>query len=1592
VPKTGDDTNLHSSHGGGWVACIGCGILLALAMLALPSYAAAAAPSNFLLEPAPELETAPGHPLPLPIGPGVTFPESGSSSHKGLGPAATVPEWAKNMAIHFAPMPPPSGTAESPSGSEGSATAKSTSGSGAGGASLTPSVAHYPPLRYNNGYVQHRPHVFVIFWGSNWNEHSGNKEKLDDLYRWISGSNYAAILTQYFDHNGAIGKETDLSSYTDTRAKRPSEITQAKINAEIQYSINTQSGWGSPNYEDQFVVVPAPEATYSMGTNYCAYHFWEPEKGATGTLLPLPEGPFELCSTYWLPAGAQAWQDLQFWGSHEWSESATDPIPSVPYLGWEGVNNETSEEEVADLCDHAGIGVAQEPAPGIWVQKVWDNYLDVALGTEYECVAQDSSPVRYEAATYATTNIVNHTATLNGAVNPAGYPGYYQFEFSHNGETIMVPSSSASVGEGFSSVGVSQSVSGLKGNTTYSVRLISSSQITESFRNGLTGNIWGEQTQFTTPPWSPPAVTTEAATTVSSTGATMNGAVTPNSLETKYYFEYGLTAAYGSKTSEVSAGSGSGPVKVNQALTGLEFGRQYHYRLVAWNNENEGSPTKGADQTFATGWRLQSNSPPTGAKSDELAGVSCVSTTYCIGVGSYQNSSNVYVTLAELWNGSNWEILPTKDPSGSEQSELEGVSCTASSSCVAAGFYHDKTSGHYLPFAEKWNGVEWESPTIFEPEPHPGEKTTHSYLFGVSCTSSSACMAVGYYFLNGNLTNSMPFAERLSGSGWEAQYPSNYETPGGEPTHEQNSLRSVSCSTSTDCVAVGIHLSSVSLNMHYEAIGEHWTGGTTWAVQAPKVTGQTDTWLRGVSCSSSSACTAIGTSANGHSSESIHKPLAMRWNGTAWTVQATPTVEGSPETYFEGVSCPSSTSCIAIGEYGDKNPLGMRWNGTTWELHTLPIPPNEQNVYLDGVSCSSSTACMGVGNFENSSHYHGTLSESYVKTLPATATTKAATGITELEATLKGTVNPNGSEAKYWFEYGTTTSYGSKTAETSAGSGSSAIEESKAITGLAEGTKYHFRIVASNSESTAYGKDEVLETKVISPPTVTTKAATSITESGATVNGSVNPNGHSTTYWFEYGLTTSYGTKTTETSAGSGSSAMEVSSALSGLELGTKYHFRLSASNGKTTVNGKDETFETEAGIKGQLASMKTTDPFNETTSGISNFSTNWSALGWAGGTTPKGLDRTTGWGPSDAYSTVNGAYYQPTETDVGSGIADEATLATNPANESRYFSLWLDMSSPSASTRSGYELRFTDTATNTYTVTLSKWKEGTQTVLGTKTGYSFVNGNSFALVDHGGTVSAWTNTGSGFGQLLSASDSTFEGGNAGVEGSGNITRLTSFKVGALQTSVANTNAALKALHLTDAFATTESPLSESGAWAALNWDTSTSGHNTGQDTTSGWGPSDPFSTVNGAYWQKASFADTGSGDAAAAVLGTSPELESRYFSLWLNSPSPGSAHSGYELRFTQTPTANVYEVALLKWVAGTKTVLASTTGAMPVGTKFALVDKSGTVSAWTVAGTEYTQILSGSDSTYTSGYSGVEGAGNFTRLKEFRSGQMAPF
>jgi len=95
-------------------------------------------------------------------------------------------------------------------------------------------------------------------------------------------------------------------------------------------------------------------------------------------------------------------------------------------------------------------------------------------------------------------------------------------------------------------------------------------------------------------------------------------------------------------------------------------------------------------------------------------------------------------------------------------------------------------------------------------------------------------------------------------------------------------------------------------------------------------------------------------------------------------------------------------------------------------------------------------------------------------------------------------------------------------------------------------------------------------------PSTTTGSATDMTQHSAKLNGTVNPNGDSTTYYFQWGPTTSYGNTTPTQSAGSGTSDVAVSANLTGLTPNTTYHYRLVAVNSAGTTNGSDMTFKTK--------------------------------------------------------------------------------------------------------------------------------------------------------------------------------------------------------------------------------------------------------------------------------------------------------------------------------------------------------------------------------------------------------------------------------
>jgi hypothetical protein len=198
----------------------------------------------------------------------------------------------------------------------------------------------------------------------------------------------------------------------------------------------------------------------------------------------------------------------------------------------------------------------------------------------------------------------------------------------------------------------------------------------------------------------------------------------------------------------------------------------------------------------------------------------------------------------------------------------------------------------------------------------------------------------------------------------------------------------------------------------------------------------------------------------------------------------------------------------------------------------------------------------------------------------ASATTDEVTEVAQTTATLNGTIKPEGNTTEYHFEYGTSTVSEHVTSMVTLGSADfSSHHVSAALTALTPSTKYHAELVTiyGAGKTMVLGGEQTFTTAATpSAPTVATGPATSLNETEATLEGTVDPGGsQATEYFFEYGTNSSYGHATAVKSLPADNLNHAVTTRLTGLTPGTEYHFRLVAKNPVGSADGGDHTFIT---------------------------------------------------------------------------------------------------------------------------------------------------------------------------------------------------------------------------------------------------------------------------------------------------------------------------------------------------------------------------------------------------------------------------------
>lgn len=662
----------------------------------------------------------------------------------------------------------------------------------------------------------------------------------------------------------------------------------------------------------------------------------------------------------------------------------------------------------------------------------------------------------------------------------------------------------------------------------------------------------------------PPFAETQDATGIQGFQATGNGVVDPNGLSTEFWFEYGTgSVAEHSSPHYVSGNSGWHPAPVSGLVPLLDPSTTYRYRIAAQNSKGVGY---GEEKTFKTAdvppsvtTKPASNGGETYVTLNGSVNPRHLETTYSFEYGTTTSygkstapvSAGSGLTPVDVSKGvgllipnttyhyrivatnsagtalgpdeyftTSWSVPTPVNPEASATNQLQAISCAASTECMAVG-----QSGK-LPLAEQWNGFGWKTQAV----PLPSG-ATEGALKGVSCTSSSFCMAVGYYKDSGGRYKTL--AERWTSSKWEVMTTPSKE---GEGT-VQSFLRAVSCSSPTACTAVGSFNTNVAGTETDKTLGEYWNG-SSWEMQlTPNWNGATHGFFTGVSCLAATDCTAVGFYKVGTGQ---YQTLLGSWNGNLWNIYTSPNPSGAQNSYFEAVSCPAPLQCVAVGQFinsaGATVPMTARWGSPSWQIQLTSGPEGSTESGLRGVSCASPTSCVAVGQYITGSgsrmlaeHWNGTKWEHKYPLNP---------------------LDRNFGETALNY-FGVSCPYA----------------------GACVGVGSYLNSGGQISTASA-----VLAFKA--PPTVTTGAASGVTKTEAILSGTVNPNAQSTSYYFEYGTTTSYGSKTPTVAVGEGQQALSQAKGVTGLKPGTTYHFRLVAFNGAGTAQGEDRSVTTKSDWK----------------------------------------------------------------------------------------------------------------------------------------------------------------------------------------------------------------------------------------------------------------------------------------------------------------------------------------------------------------------------------------------------------------------------
>ncbi|HZQ82901.1 MAG TPA: IPT/TIG domain-containing protein [Gaiellaceae bacterium] len=322
-----------------------------------------------------------------------------------------------------------------------------------------------------------------------------------------------------------------------------------------------------------------------------------------------------------------------------------------------------------------------------------------------------------------------------------------------------------------------------------------------------------------------------------------------------------------------------------------------------------------------------------------LRSVSCYSTTGCVAVGDQGTPAG----LIERWNGTRWSLKSSPAVSDARDVTLTGVSCASSSWCVAAG-YEEDSFDDYLPVIEDWDGSSWTLPPL--PTVNRDHSSSEAPLDAVSCASASTCVAVGDY--TGSSFGYYAFSLVWDGSSWTESDPpspgSNYTIPDA-----------ISCASgASSCVSVGSYSSGGS----QRALALDWSSSGGWSLDNNVGQGgATNNSLVTITCLTATSCVAAGAAHSFFGNPGSNGLTVQTWDGSTWTTA----VDGSSGGGAASIACSSTTDCLIVGAQGSgpETTFAETFDGSTFSAAATPSPGG--GATLSSLACPGD--CFAVGEY-----------------------------------------------------------------------------------------------------------------------------------------------------------------------------------------------------------------------------------------------------------------------------------------------------------------------------------------------------------------------------------------------------------------------------------------------------------------------------------------------------------------------------------------------------------------------------------------------------------------------------------------------------